>query len=148
MSRVMLLTADKALPLLEPQGTRTSSGGGFTVSVPGFSVSEHTYYKTAVEALGFGMKPFRYELDLTACEDDLRRLTAYLRQHFFPGEELELWSLWVGTGGGERPRFRRRAFRELDMDSLRLLCEPQYEPDCTGDFPEGLLSQICLTVTV
>ncbi len=148
MSRVLLLAAEKPLPLLEPHGTRTLSGGGVTVAAPGFSVSEHTYYQAAVEALGFAMMPFRAELDLIACEDDLRCLTAYIRESFSPGEALELWSLWVGDGGGERPRVRRCALRELDMKTLRFLCEPQYEPDYTGDFPEGLISQICLTVTV
>lgn len=148
MSRVLLLAAEKPLPLLEPRGTRTSSGGGFAVATPGFSVSKHTYYQAAVEALGFAMMPFRAELDLIAREDDLHLLTAYLRRHFSPGEELELWSLWVGDGGGERPRYRHCALRELDMNTLRFLCELQYEPDYTGDFPEGLISQICLTVTV
>ncbi len=148
MSRVLLLASEKPVPLLEPRGTRTLSAGGTTVTAPGFSVSEHTYYQAAVEALGFAMMPFRAELDLTPREDDLHLFTAYIRESFSPGEALELWSLWVGDGGGERPLYRHCALRDLDMARLRLLCEPQYEPDYTGDFPKGLISQICLTVTV
>lgn len=148
MSCVTLLAADKPLPFLEPQGARSLAGRDFTVSAPGFSVGEHAYYRRAVEALGFEIKPFQVELDLAVCEDDLRLLTAYIRENFSPGEELELWSLWVGEGGGERPRYRHCALRELDMNRLRFLREPQYEPDHTGEFPEGLISQICLTVTV
>ena len=147
MSHVLLLASEKPVPLLEPRGTRTLSGGGVTVTVPGFSVSEHTYYQAAVEALGFVMMPFRYELDMCGDENDLRSLSEYLKANFSPGEELELWSLWVGDGGGERPRYRHCALRELDRERLRLLCEPPHGPDYTGDFPNGLISQICLTIT-
>ena len=148
MSRVLLLASEKPVPLMAPRGTRTWSGGGVTVTAPGFSVSEHTYYQGAVEALGFAMMPFRAQLDLAPCEDDMRLLKAYIRENFSSGEALELWSLWVGGGGGKRPRVRHCALRELELERLRLLCEPSYEPDYTGDFPKGLISQICLTVTV
>ncbi len=107
----------------------------------------HEYYRFDVDVLGFVMKPFRYELDVCGHENDLRSLKDYLKANFSPGEELELWSLWVGTGGGERPRRYRCALPEFGLKALGLLTESQYEPDYEGEFPDGLISQICLTIT-
>ena len=41
------------------------------------------------------MKPHRYELDLRATEQDAALLRDYLRQSCIPGEQVELWNLWV-----------------------------------------------------
>ncbi len=138
MSRVTLIAADKELPLRD----RESAAG-----LPcGFQVAEHRYYRDAVDALGFEMKSFQYELSLENCQTDLDRLLDYLRDSFAPGEEAELWSLWVGDGGGTWPRRYRGKLSEFDLDTLGMLTAIQYEPDLTGEFPEGLISQICLTV--
>ena len=68
------------------------------------------------------MKPHRYELNLRATEQDAALLRAYLRQNCIPGEQVELWNLWVGDA-------RVRAFRlagpvaDLDADALTQLEE-------------------------
>lgn len=147
MSRVCLLASEKPLPLLDNQGTRTRSNGRVTVTIPGFAVTEHAYYRDAVDALGFDLPPCLYELDLEPTPEDLQHLRKYLTENLAPGEEVELWSLWVGNGGGERPRYSRCALRELDLPRLKELTDVQYEPDYTGDFPGGLISQLCLTIT-
>ena len=140
MSRVLLLAADRELPLCG-----VSDGTGYRDS---FRVQDHEYYREAVDALGFEMKPFRYELSLERCRTDLDRLLDYLRENLASGETVELWSLWVGTGSGERPRRFRGKLDEFDLDTLGMLTEIQYEPDHTGEFPEGLISQVCLTVEI
>ena len=140
MSRVILIAADHALPLRD----RESAAG-----LPcGFQVAEHRYYRDAADALGFAMKPFQYELSLENCRADLDRLLDCLRANFAPGEEAELWSLWVGDGGGTRPRCYRGKLSEFDPDTLDMLTEIQYEPDLTGEFPEGLISQVCITIVI
>ncbi len=140
MSRVTLIAADKELPLYD----RESAAG-----LPcGFQIAEHRYYRDAVDALGFAMKPFQFELSLERCRADLDRLLDYLRANFAPGETVELWSLWVGDGGGTRPRRYRGKLSEFDLDTLGMLTEIQYEPDLTGEFPEGLFSQVCITIVI
>lgn len=126
MSRVYVLAVDKPLRKL----------------------GELNYYRFAVDELGFDLKPFQYELDLQPDQTSLDHLLAYLRENFSPGEEAELWSLWVGTGGGTRPRRYRGRLADFDLDTLAMLTETQYEPDLTQEFPDGLISQICLTVEV
>ena len=154
MSHVCLIAADKELPLCDKQEYRES-----TVTVPnnehvtigctrGFAVAEHSYYRDSTDFLRYEMKPFRYELSLEKCETDLNHLLAYLREKFSPGEEAELWSLWVGSGGGERPIRYRGRLSEFDLDTLGMLTELPKEPDPTGEYPDGLFSQICLTVEI
>ena len=154
MSRVYLIAADKELPLCSKQEHRES-----TVTVPdnervtigftrGFAVTDHSYYRDAVDGLGLEIKPFRYALDFECCEADLNHLLTYLKENFSPGEEAELWSLWVGGGHGERPVRYRGRLSEFDLDTLGMLTETQYEPDLTGEYPNGLFSQICVTVEV
>ena len=147
MSRVILIAADKELPLCDRREYRESAAGGATVGfLRGFQVAERRYYRDAVDALGFEMKSFQYELSLERCRTDLNRLLDYLRANFAPGEEAELWSLWVGNGGGTRPVRYRGKLPEFDLDTLGMLTEIQYEPDLTGEFPAGLISQICVAV--
>ena len=149
MSRVLLIAADKQLPLCDRREYREREVGGSTIGFPcGFQVSEHRYYREAADALGFAMKPFQYELSLERGQAGLDGLLDYLRANFAPGEEAELWSLWVGTGGGERPRRFRGTLEEFDLDALGMLTELRYEPDLTGEFPGGLISQVCLTVEI
>lgn len=154
MSHVSLIAADKALPLCDKQEfreyARTVPGIepitiGFT---NGFLVAPHEYYRDSVDALGLEMKPFQYELGFEVCQTDLDHLLAYLRENFSPGEEVELWSLWVGTGGGIRPRRYRGRLSEFDLDTLGMLYELQYEPDPEGEYADGLISQVCLTVEI
>ena len=154
MSHVCLIAADKELPLCDRQEYRES-----TVTVPndehfaigftcGFAVTEHSYYCDAVDGLGLEIKPFRYALDFECCEADLNQLLTYLKENFSPGEEAELWSLWVGDGHGERPIHYRGRLSEFDLDTLGMLTEHAKEPDLAGEYPDGLISQICITVEI
>lgn len=67
--------------------------------------------------LELSMKPHRYELDLRATEQDACPAAGLSRQSCIPGEQVELWNLWVSD-------IRVRAFRltgplaDLDADAL------------------------------
>ena len=154
MSHVSLIAADKELPLCDRQEYRER-----TVTVPnsksitigctcGFRVEKHSYYHDSTDFLDYEMKPFQYELTLEQCETDLNHLLTYLRENFSPGEEVELWSLWVGSGHGERPVCYRGRLSEFDLDTLGMLTELSKEPDLTGEYPDGLFSQICIIVEI
>ena len=136
MSAVTLLCADRPLPLYDSgaRRTETSSHGGYTVSIErnGFSVQEHKYYRGAVEDLGLSMRPFRYELDLEATEEDARQLRDYLARYGRPGEPVELWNLWVGDGE-VRALHLAGPLRALDRDTLEQLLERD---------------QTCMTITI
>ena len=147
MSHVMLIAADRELPLLDHVRETRYENGRFTFA-NGMRVLKHEYYRWAVDELGFELKPYQYELDIVQHENDLRSLIDYLSESFSPGEEVELWSLWVGSGGGERLRCYRGRLSEFDWDTLGMLTELQYETDLTGEYPDGLISQICITVEV
>ena len=148
MSCVCMIAADHPLPLQEPQARRTQTvqaeGRTITLEEDGFSVQPHKYYRPAVEELGLAMKPHQYELDLRATEEDAAQLCAYLRENCAPGEQVELWALWVGDGGGKVHRYRGK-LSEFDLDTLEMLCETQWEPDLTGEF-DNLTCQVCVTV--
>ena len=154
MSHISLIAADKELPLCDRQEHRestvaVSNSEHFTIGFTcGFAVTEHSCYRDSTDCLGFEIKPFQYELSLENCETDLNHLLAYLRENFSPGEEAELWSLWVGSGGGERPIHYRDGLSEFDLDTLGMLTEHSKEPDLTGEYPDGLISQICITVEI
>ena len=126
MSHVSLIAADKELPVRDRM------------------VFPHKYYRDSVDGLGLEMKPFQYELDVQNCQRDLDRLLDYLRDNFAPGEEVELWSLWVGNGGGKARRYRGR-LSEFDLDTLGMLYELQREPDLTQEF-DDLICQVGLTI--
>lgn len=136
MSYVRLLAAGHPAPLYQPRERRirqvSIDGQQVSVEEDGFAVLAHEYYRQAVEDLGLTMKPYQYELDLRATESDLRQLRAYLAEHFAPGEEVELWGLWVG-GEEERPVRCRGPLDEFDMDTLEMLEE--FRP-------------VCLTITI
>ena len=129
MSHVSLIAADKELPI-----------GDTSMVVP------HKYYRAGVDDLGLDIKPFQYELCCENCQSDLDRLLAYLRENFSPGEEVELWSLWVGSGAGRVRRYRGK-LPEFDLDTLGMLYELQREPDFTGEF-DDLICQVCVTVEI
>ena len=74
MSRVILLSAERPMPLYEPELRRMSVSGGFTAETPGFSVQTHEYYRDAVDDLGLEMKPFSYELNLEATVEETQQL--------------------------------------------------------------------------
>ncbi|MCI8538297.1 MAG: hypothetical protein HFF18_06485 [Oscillospiraceae bacterium] len=133
MSRVMLLAADRPLPLCNYRELRTKTfSQGSVTAESGFAVENCTYYQSAVEDLGYDWKPCLYELSLERDPHDLEALRSYLEEHLTPGEAVELWSVWVGDVGpvAGRPRRYRGKLTELDMDALGML------------FEEG---QICLT---
>ena len=147
MSRVYLIAADKELPLLD-RVREFNYEDHSLVFANGIRVLKHEYYRWAVDELGFELKPCQYELDIVRHENDLRSFIDYLSENLSPGEEVELWSLWVGSGGGQRPIRYRGRLSEFDLDTLGMLTETQYEPDLTGEYPDGLISQICITVEI
>lgn len=129
MSQVMLLTADKPLPLCDRQEERmqtvTVGAASVSVTVPaGFAVREHSYYRDAVEELDYSMKPWQYELELEPDETDLAALRCYLEGNFASGEEVELWNLWVGDDALARPACYHGELAAFDMDALRQLLTP------------------------
>ena len=132
MSRVILLCADHPLPLYAAQTRRVYFHSGVRYEEEGFSVQPHVYYRPAVDNLELSMKPPRYELDLRATEQDAALLRDYLRQSCIPGEQVELWNLWVSD-------IRVRAFRltgplaDLDADALVQMAERE---------------QTCITLTI
>ena len=124
MSCVTLLASDRPMPLYGPELRRVTVSGGFTLEAPGFSVQAHEYYRDAVDCLGLEMKPFQYELNLEATGEDARQLRAYLQANSTPGEQVELWNLWVGDDREPHvPHFRGR-LADLDADTLDQLCNP------------------------
>ena len=143
MSQVLLLTADKPLPLCDRQEERESvsvvNGREYQISfVRGFRVAEHSYYRHAVDELGHSMKPYQYELELH--EEDLAAFRAYLETQFASGEEAELWSLWVGVDqSGHVPHYRGRLY-DFDMDTLAQLYRPPNH--------NGLPGQCRMTITI
>ncbi len=145
MSRVLLITGDAPLPLCDRQSERTKTvtvrGESFSVTaLAGFCVREHLYYRGAVDALGLSMKPYQAELDAENCEEDLRHLRDYLRTHFAPGDEAELWNLWVGSDDlGRVPHFRG-SLADLDAETLTQFLEPAH--------PDGGLGQCRMTVVI
>ena len=128
MSLCMLIAADKPLPLCDKKEERSKTveaeGEMFTVStLCGFSVEEHCYYRDAVNALDYPIKDYQYELSLEEDETDLQNLKDYLLEQFAPGEEVELWSIWLGGYEGKKaPVFQKLFIQELDMDAIHTLC--------------------------
>ena len=140
MSRVILLSAERPMPLYEPELRRMSVSGGFTAETPGFSVQTHEYYRDAVDDLGLEMKPFSYELNLEATVEDAEQLRTYLEVNCHSGEAIELWNLWVGDGRDPKiPHYRGR-LSDLAMDTLYQLCCPPMQ--------NGEPGQCRITVTI
>ncbi len=153
MSHVHLIAADQELPCTgwEQVKEDTIFAGAFgnrpAMLDDGICmVSPHEYYRDSVDELGIAMKTFPYEFNFYPCQGHLNRLLAYLRENFSPGEEVELWSLWVGSGGGKVHHYRGR-LSEFDLDTLEMLYELQREPDPTQEF-DDLICQVCVTVEI
>lgn len=136
MSCVILLAVDHPMPLYDPELRRTYTlqveGNDVTMETPGFFVQPHAYYREAVEKLGLEMKPWQYELNLEAREDEAALLQDYLNKHCTPGEQVELWNLWVGEDRKERVPCYQGRLADLDGDTLDQLCNPPMEHDGPG----------------
>ena len=144
MSRVMLIAADKPLPLCCHHEIRTKyvviEGKTHTISFPrGFQVSEHSYYRDCVDGLGFPMKPYQYELDLELNESDLHHLRIYLSENFSAGETVELWSIWQSNEFGKCPPHYVGTLADVDMETLEQFL---------WDDPTGDPGQCWLTITI
>lgn len=126
MSQVTLLAADHPLPLWDSSARRTVTGTshGCTVQVEtqGFGVEENSYYREAVEDLALPLKSFSYQLNLEPTAWDLFCLREYLSKFCIPGEQVELWNLWVG-GEGFRVRRFSGSFKDFDQEVLKQLFE-------------------------
>ena len=140
MSCVILLAADHPMPLYDPELRRISVSGGFTLEASGFSVQVHEYYRDAVDSLGLEMKPFRYELNLEAASEDAVQLRTYLETNGTPGEQVELWNLWVGDDRETHVPHFCGQLSHLDADTLEQLCSPPAQNNMPG--------QCRLTVTI
>ena len=141
MSRVMLIAADKPLPLCDKREERTAAVHGSTISYEGgFRVSEHAYYRPAVDGLGHEIKPFQYELELEEQNSDLKHLRDYLREHFTCGEVVELWNLWVGDDPEDRPVRYAGNLADFDMDTLKQFLKPMLN--------NGVIGQCRMTITI
>lgn len=126
MSRVMLIAADKPLPLCSHCEVRTKTvmveGTVHTISFPrGFQVSEHSYYRSCVDEFNYPIKPYQYELDLDAYETDLAHLKSYLLENLSSGEKAELWSLWVSHLPERNPLRSHMLLSDLDMNAVNQL---------------------------
>lgn len=139
MSRVILIAADKPLLLCSRQEVRTKTlklpnGEDFVIDYEaGFQVEEHSYYRYAVDELGYSMKPCQYELSFEEVEKDLHDLCSYLRENFTPGETVELWSVWVGDEPHPELLRRSKPAAEVDMALLNEL---------------NWADQLCITITI
>ena len=118
MSHVILLCADRPLPLYDSHTRRVRAEGSVTVERDGFSVQANEYYRAAVEELDFPMKPCRYELDLRPAREDARLLKEYLEQNLAEGETAQLWSVWVPRYPEDGLSRYRGRLEELDGDAL------------------------------
>lgn len=98
----------------------------------GFSIQAHEYYRQTAEELGLEMKSYQYKLNLDVAEQDAQQLRDYLTQHGKPGEQVELWNLWVGNVN-VRAFHPMGPLRDLDRDVLEQL----FEKD-----------QTCMTITI
>ena len=136
MSAVTLLAVDHPLPQCAARTRRvrtvSTDGGLLTVEEDGFSVQKHAYYRWAVDQLGLTLKPFQYELDLRATQDDAEQLRAYLEENCTSGEQVEVWNLWVGDEPGRVRRFSGE-LSAVAVDTLEQLEER---------------SQTCLTIRI
>ena len=145
MSCVCLIAAEKPLPLCNFQEMRTKTvvygDTKYILSATqGFQVSEHCYYRYAVDQLNLTMKPYQYELSVEADESDLLHLKEYLSENFSAGEVVELWNLWVGVDRNDRVLRYRGELSAFDMDSLKQFLESNLE--------NGKFSQIQMTITI
>ncbi len=148
MSKVLLIAADRPLPLEDHQDFREHRSGRTVMSyVAGFQVAPLDYWRNAVEALDFEILPFRYELQLEHCQEDLDQLISYLCTNLFTGDSVELWSLWLGSDGAPRPRRYQGTIADFDLETLGMLTETLTEPDPDPESDRGeLICQVCVSI--
>ncbi len=140
MSLVTLLAADTPLPAVNLQMERETRIRDITLRFPGgLRISPLTWARDAVEDLGYPMKPCRFELELDPVPEDCQALKKYLSDHLPPGTEVQLWSLWVGSGPGTLHRFRG-SLAQMDSEALEIL-----DLNRPGPAEEG---QVCVTLRV
>ncbi len=137
MSYVLMMTADKPLPLCDRSAVRTTvsvvEGEEISISFPcGFSVSEHCYYRHCTDALCYPFKIHQYELDLYTDQADLNNLKEYLREHFEPGETVDFWHVCVSDIEGKSCPFRETAtLDEFNLATMGKLKEiSKYGDQC------------------
>ena len=133
MSYVLLMTADKPLPLCDQSAVRETVSGKYSVSFAcGFTVEEHKYYRKATDELDYPFKPFQYELDLYNDEADLHHLKDYFTENFKPGETVDLWPVRVSDVEGKTcPSCRKGTLAEFNMDTMGILTEvKEYGEEC------------------
>ena len=119
-------------PLIQLQQPPDTYSRPRTVETAGFSIQVHEYYRQTAEELGLEMKSYQYKLNLDVAEQDAQQLRDYLTQHGKPGEQVELWNLWVGNVN-VRAFHPMGPLRDLDRDVLEQL----FEKD-----------QTCMTITI
>ena len=78
------------------------------------------------------MKGYQYELEVTKDQWSLEELTAYFRENLSPGEQVELWSLWIGNESIPPVRYAGY-LSDFDMDTLHQFLDAE---------------SICITITV
>ena len=133
MSYVLLLTADKPLPLCDRSAVRETVRGKYSVSFAcGFTVEEHTYYRGATDELEYPFKAYQYELDLCNDEADLRNLKNYLTENFCSGETVDIWHVCISDIEDRRcPSCRKGTLAEFHMDTMDILMEiKEYGDEC------------------
>lgn len=133
MSYVLLMTADKPLPLCDKSAVRETISGEYSVSFAcGFTVGEHEYYRGCTDELGYPFKFYQCELDLCNDEADLRNLKDYLTENFHPGETVDLWHVCVSDIEGKTcPPCRKGTLAEFNMDTMGILTEiKEYGDEC------------------
>ena len=146
MSRVCLVAADRPLPLcdMEEHWTRALKLSerfrnpdlrGVERVISGtslFRIQEHSYYRGAVDELELELKGYQYELEVTKDQWTLEKLTAYLKENLSSGEQVELWSLWIGNESIPPARYAGH-LKDFDMDTLHQFLDAE---------------SICITITV
>ena len=133
MSYVLLMAADKPLPLCNHSAVRETVSGEYSVSFAcGFTVAEHRYYRAATDELAYPLREFQYELDLYNDEADFCLLKSYLADNFRPGETVDLWHVCISDLDDRRcPPCRKGTLAEFDMDIMGILTEiKEYGEEC------------------
>ena len=134
MSWVMILAADKPLPLCNRQEARTNTikigGKEHSISaVLGFQIIEHSYYRSCVDEFEYPLKPYQYEMDLYEDDTDFQHLRNYLQENFVPGETVELWNICLSDWEGKTcPSRRCGTLEEFDREAMGILFK--YEECC------------------
>lgn len=82
MSHVLILSSDIKMPEFH--------------SAEAFSITKSYYGRECSEIDRFIKKAYFYEIDISATKWALSELKKYLTENTKPGNEVELWSIWLG----------------------------------------------------